>query len=114
MSVIQNGVVKCNQSIRSCKATGRSGQTVEGGQGNQGGRPCRRRFTQTTQIRVQRNNWPRNGDFLYIEGGNMEQKLSMISHFPERILMEHTGMKNSLDSKVQILSICSVRTRSRK
>ena len=37
-----------------------------------------------------------------------------ISQILERILMEHIDMKNSLDSKLQIYSICSIRIRSRK
>ena len=39
---------------------------------------------------------------------------SKISHFLGRVLIEHIDMKNSLDSKLQIYSICSIRTRSRK
>ena len=39
---------------------------------------------------------------------------SKISHFLERILMEHIDMKNSLDSKLQVYSMCSIRIRSRK
>ena len=39
---------------------------------------------------------------------------SNISHFLERILMEHIDMKNSLDSMLQLYSIYSIRTRSRK
>ena len=37
-----------------------------------------------------------------------------ISLFLERILTEHIDMKNSLDYKPQIYSICSIRVRSRK
>ena len=33
---------------------------------------------------------------------------SNISHFLERILMEHIDMRNSLDSKLQIYSLCSL------
>ena len=40
--------------------------------------------------------------------------LLKIFHFLERILMEHMDMKNDLDSKIQIYSICSIRIRSRK
>ena len=36
-----------------------------------------------------------------------------ISHFLEQILMEHIGMKNHLDSKLQIDSIFSIGIRSR-
>ena len=39
---------------------------------------------------------------------------STISRFLVRILMEHIDIKNSLDSKLQIYSICSIRIRSRK
>ena len=39
---------------------------------------------------------------------------SAISQFLKRVLMECIDMKNSLDSKLQICSICSVRIRSRK
>ena len=35
------------------------------------------------------------------------------SRFLERILMEHINWKNSLDSKLLIYSICSIKTRSR-
>ena len=38
----------------------------------------------------------------------------IITYFLERILMEHMGMKNSLESKLLINSICSIRIRSRK
>ena len=38
---------------------------------------------------------------------------STISHFLERILMEHIDLKKSLDSKLQIYSICFTRIRSR-
>ena len=38
---------------------------------------------------------------------------SKISHFLERILMEHIDMKNSLDSQLQIDSLCSIRIHSR-
>ena len=37
-----------------------------------------------------------------------------ISQFLERILMEHKDINYSLDSKLQIVSICSIRIRSRK
>ena len=37
-----------------------------------------------------------------------------ISQFLERILMEHKDIKNSLDSKLQVYSICSIRINSRK
>ena len=36
-----------------------------------------------------------------------------ISHLLEGILMEHIGMKSCLDSKLQIVYICSIRTPSR-
>ena len=39
---------------------------------------------------------------------------SKISHFLERILMEHIDMKNSLDSKLQIHPLCSIRIPFRK
>ena len=39
--------------------------------------------------------------------------LLKIFHFLERILIEHIGMKNSLESKLQSYSICSTRTSSR-
>ena len=37
----------------------------------------------------------------------------MISRFLEVILMEHIDMKSSLESKLQIGYICSIRIRSR-
>ena len=37
---------------------------------------------------------------------------SKVSHFLERTLMEHTDMKNTLDSKLQVYSIRSIRIRS--
>ena len=37
-----------------------------------------------------------------------------ISHFLERIPTEHIDIKNSLDSELQISSICSIRLSSRK
>ena len=39
---------------------------------------------------------------------------SKISHFLERILMEHKDMKNSLDSKLQVCCICFIQICSRK
>ena len=39
---------------------------------------------------------------------------SKISQFLVRVLMEHIGMKNSLDSKLQFYFTCSIRIRSRK
>ena len=36
-----------------------------------------------------------------------------ISYFVERVRMEHIAMKYSLECKLQIHSICSIRTRSR-
>ena len=39
--------------------------------------------------------------------------ISKILHFLERILMEHIDMKNSLDSKLQFNTTCSIRIRSR-
>ena len=38
----------------------------------------------------------------------------IISNFLERIPMEDIDMKNSLNSKLQVYSICSIRIRSRK
>ena len=38
---------------------------------------------------------------------------SKITHFQERILMEYIDKKNSLDSKLEVCSICSFRNRSR-
>ena len=38
---------------------------------------------------------------------------SAISRFLERILMEHIESKNSVESKLQINSICSIRIQSR-
>ena len=38
---------------------------------------------------------------------------SMISHFLERILIEHINMKNSLDFKLQVCSMCFIRIRSK-
>ena len=40
-------------------------------------------------------------------------RFSTISHFLERILIEHIEMKNNLDYKLQIYSVCSIRIRSR-
>ena len=40
--------------------------------------------------------------------------ISKISHFLDGILIEHIDTKSSVDSKLQIYSICSIRTRSRK
>ena len=53
---------------------------------------------------------------------NSEQNFSFIlaaeiltiSYFPERIVMEHIDIKVSSESELQILSICSIRTHSRK
>ena len=47
----------------------------------------------------------------------LEPKQSRVRHFHsflELSLMEHIGVKNSLDSKLQIYSICFIGTRSRK
>ena len=40
-------------------------------------------------------------------------RFSMISRFLEGILMEHIDMKSTLDSKLQIDYICSIRIRTR-
>ena len=40
--------------------------------------------------------------------------ISKISHFLDGILIEHIDTKSSVDSKLQIYSICSIRIRSRK
>ena len=50
----------------------------------------------------------RLGKFLKTE------RIFKISHFPEQILKEHIELKNSLKSKLQVCSICSVRNRSKK
>ena len=44
---------------------------------------------------------------IYLRG------FSKISNFQERVLMEHTDMKNSLESKLQTYSKCSKRTHSK-
>ena len=43
-----------------------------------------------------------------------ENTFSKISYVLERILMEHVDIENSLDSKLQIHSICFIKIRSRK
>ena len=55
----------------------------------------------------------RCGDASIILAGGMEQGFPFlkISHFLERIQIEHIGMKNNLDSKLQIYSTCSIRIR---
>ena len=45
--------------------------------------------------------------------GIMLQRFFKISHLLEQILMEYVDMKNSLDSRLQICSICSVKIRPR-
>ena len=53
---------------------------------------------------------------LYEGKGARQTKFSFlkISHFLERIRMEHIGMKNSSDFELQIYSLCSIEIRSRK
>ena len=46
--------------------------------------------------------------------GKGDRYFSKIFCFIERILTEYIDMKNSLDSQLQIYSICSIRIRSRK
>ena len=50
----------------------------------------------------------------YSKGSTNIVTFFKISYFLERIRIEHVEMKNSLDSKLQINSTCSIRIRSRK
>ena len=49
----------------------------------------------------------------YLRINALQNHFSEISHFLERILMEHIDMKNSLESKLHTYSICSIRNRSK-
>ena len=53
--------------------------------------------------------------FLIGNKSDLEDQVnSKITHFLEGILMEHIDIKISLDSKLQVYTICSVRIQSRK